>query len=55
MNKKRGTRDADAVRKKLAFQRGVLTLVTMVKETELFRPMIDQAMEDIEELLEQVD
>ena len=41
----------DDIRRKLAFQRGVLTLL---KETDLFGPMIEKALEDIDDIIDKV-
>ena len=52
MNKKTDTMVPDDVRTKLAFQRGLLTL--MKGTVPLFSPMIEKALEDIDELMEKV-
>lgn len=41
----------DDIRQKLAFQRGVLTLL---KDTDLFGPMIEKALKDLDEIIEQI-
>ena len=43
---------SDDICKKLAFQRGLLTL--MKGTVPLYSPMIDKALEDIDELMEKV-
>lgn len=40
--------DPETVREKLLFPRGVLSIL---KDTELFGPMIDQAIKDLDDLL----
>ena len=40
--------DSESVREKLLFSRGVLSIL---KETDLFGPLIDQAIEDLDYLL----
>ncbi|MBI2095069.1 MAG: hypothetical protein HYT89_02755 [Candidatus Omnitrophica bacterium] len=43
--------DPEIVREKLLFPRGVLSIL---HDTDLFGPMIDQAMEDLDHLLRKV-
>ena len=43
----------DDVRKKLAFQVGLLTL--MKNTVPLYSPMIEKALEDIDEIFEEID
>ena len=51
MNKTERAKFSDDIRKKLAFQRGVLTIL---KETDLFGPMIEKALEEIDEVIDKV-
>ncbi len=45
----RAVNDTREIREKLLFQRGILSLL---KDTNLFGPLIDQALEDADDLLE---
>ena len=52
MIKKQSGKMPDDICKKLAFQRGLLTL--MKGTVPLFSPMIEKALEDIDDIMEKV-
>ena len=52
MKKRSNTESVDDIQRKLAFQRGLLSL--MKTTVPLYSPMIEKAMEDIDDILEKV-
>ena len=52
MNKKKNDRVTDDIQNKLAFQRGLLTL--MKGTVPLYSPMIEKALDDIDEIMDKV-
>ena len=52
MNKTFNTLNSDDIRYKLAFQKGLLTLLKGVEP--LFSPMIEKALKDLDDIMEEV-